>query len=117
MSTPISPDAAGRGMAYAAAVIDLYGQKVIGLSMGERMRKELVLKALDEEYMGSERPEGALIHSNSGIRYCSEVLDEVRNTGQSLAAAVEPIQHQKAPLLLFNIDLRSIKVAADLCLP
>ncbi|MEA4880358.1 MAG: hypothetical protein VB045_02680 [Synergistaceae bacterium] len=44
------------GWLYVAAVIDLYGKKVIGLSMGERMTKGLVLKALDERYMRSERP-------------------------------------------------------------
>ena len=46
------------GWLYAAAVIDLYGQKVIGLSMGERMTTGLVLKVLDEEYRSSERLEG-----------------------------------------------------------
>jgi putative transposase len=59
------------GWLYAAAVIDLYGQKVIGLSMGERMTKELVLKALDEVYMRSRGPKGALIHSDRGSQYCS----------------------------------------------
>jgi putative transposase len=59
------------GWLYAAAVLDLYGQKVIGLSMGERMTKELVLKALDEAYMRSGRPKGALIHSDRGSQYCS----------------------------------------------
>lgn len=51
-------------------------------------------------------------NNNGGI----EVLDEVRDTGQSRATAVEPIQHRKAPPILFIIDLLSIKVAADLCL-
>ena len=40
-----------KGWLSAPAVIDLYGQKVIVLSMGERMTKELVLKVLDEAYM------------------------------------------------------------------
>ena len=35
------------------------------------MTKELVLKALDEAYIRSGRPEGALIHSDRGIQYCS----------------------------------------------
>ena len=35
------------------------------------MTKELTLKGLDEGYMGSERPEGALIHSDRGSQYCS----------------------------------------------
>lgn len=35
------------------------------------MTKELTLKGLDEGYMGSERPEGALIHSDRGRQYCS----------------------------------------------
>ena len=59
------------GWLYTAAVLDLYGQKVVGLSMGDRMTKELVLKALDEAYMRSGRPKGALIHSDRGSQYCS----------------------------------------------
>ena len=44
------------GWLYVAAVIDLYGQKVFCPFLGETKTKELVLKALDEAYMPSERP-------------------------------------------------------------
>jgi len=59
------------GWLYIAGVMDLYGQKIIGLSMGERMTKELVIKALESAYKGAGRPHGVLIHSDRGSQYCS----------------------------------------------
>lgn len=59
------------GWLYIAGVMDLYGQKIIGLSMGERMTKELVIKALRSAYNRAGRPHGVLIHSDRGSQYCS----------------------------------------------
>jgi len=49
----------------------LCGQKLVGLSMGERMTKELVINALDSAYKRVGRPHGVLIHSDRGSQYCS----------------------------------------------
>jgi putative transposase len=59
------------GWLYIAGILDLYGQKVVGLSMGERMTKELVIKALESAYKRFGRPSGVLIHSDRGSQYCS----------------------------------------------
>jgi Transposase and inactivated derivatives len=59
------------GWLYIAAVMDLYGQKIVGLSMGERMTKELVINALDSACKRYRPPRGALIHSDRGSQYCS----------------------------------------------
>lgn len=60
------------GWLYVAAILDLYGQKVVGLSMSERMTKELVLHALDSAYKRSRPPEGVILHSDRGSQYCSK---------------------------------------------
>ena len=49
----------------------LYGQKMIGLSMGSRMTKDLVIGALEEAYRRSGRPSGTIVHSDRGSQYCS----------------------------------------------
>ncbi len=64
------------GWLYIAGVLDLYGHKVVGLSMGERMTKELVMNALEEAYHRSGRPRGTLIHSDRGSQYCSNDYQE-----------------------------------------
>lgn len=59
------------GWLYIAGILDLYGQKVVGLSMGERMTKELVINALKSAYGRAGRPSGVIIHSDRGSQYCS----------------------------------------------
>ena len=59
------------GWLYIAAVMDLYGQIIVGLSMGERMTKELVINALESTWLRSGRPSGVLLHSDRGSQYCS----------------------------------------------
>ena len=54
------------GWLYVAAVMDLYGQIIVGLSMSERMTKELVINALEGVWLRSGRPSGVLPHSVPG---------------------------------------------------
>lgn len=59
------------GWLYIAGILDLYGQKVVGLSMSARMTKELVINALKSAYGRAGRPSGVIIHSDRGSQYCS----------------------------------------------
>jgi putative transposase len=59
------------GWLYVAGIMDLCGQKMVGLSMGERMTKELVINALNSAYLRGGQPEGVLLHSDRGSQYCS----------------------------------------------
>ena len=60
------------GWLYIASVMDLYGQKIVGLSMSERITKELVINALKSAWMRAGRPSGVLFHSDRGSQYCSQ---------------------------------------------
>jgi len=59
------------GWLYVAAIIDLCRQRVVGLSMSERMTKELVIQALDSTCKRVRPPRGVFIHSDRGSQYCS----------------------------------------------
>lgn len=59
------------GWLYIAGIMDLCGQKIVGLSMGERMTKDLVINALNAAYLRAGRPTGVLLHSDRGSQYCS----------------------------------------------
>ena len=45
--------------------------RLVGLSMSERMTKELVINALKGAWLRSGQPSGVLIHSDRGSQYCS----------------------------------------------
>jgi putative transposase len=59
------------GWLYLAGILDLYGREPIGWAMGERMTKELVLRALRQAKGRRGNPEGVLLHSDRGSQYCS----------------------------------------------
>ena len=59
------------GWLYLAGVIDLCGRKVVGIAMGARMTKQLVVDALQEAVNNSGNVEGCILHSDRGSQYCS----------------------------------------------
>jgi transposase InsO family protein len=60
------------GWLYLAVIIDLFSRRVVGWSMAEHMRTELVLTAL-EAALGHRQPAqtGLLFHSDRGSQYAS----------------------------------------------
>jgi putative transposase len=60
------------GWAYLAAIIDGHSRKIVGFSVKDHMRVELVSEALTSAYW-RERPEkGLLLHSDRGSQYASD---------------------------------------------
>jgi transposase InsO family protein len=61
-----------QGWMYLAVIIDLFSRRVVGWSMAEHMRTELVLNAL-EAALGSRVPDtlGLVFHSDRGSQYAS----------------------------------------------
>ena len=59
------------GWLYIAGILDLCGQKIVGLSMSERMTKDLVISALDSAYLRAGKPTNVILHSDRGSQYCS----------------------------------------------
>ena len=59
------------GWLYLAGVMDLCGQKIVGISMDSRMTKELVINALNDAINHSGNVMGCILHSDRGSRYCS----------------------------------------------
>lgn len=51
--------------------MDLCGQKIVGLSMSERMTKELVINDLNDAYQRAGKPTGVILHSDKWSQYCS----------------------------------------------
>lgn len=58
------------GFLYLAVVLDAWSRKVVGWSMANHLRTELVLDAL-EMAVGQRRPGGVIHHSDQGSQYTS----------------------------------------------
>lgn len=59
------------GWLYLAGVMDLCGDKIVGISMGSRMTKELVIAALQDAIRHTKTTQGCILHSDRGSQYCS----------------------------------------------
>ena len=66
-----------QGWLYLAVVIDLFSRRVVGWSMADHMRTELVLDALSAA-LGSRAPSkaGLVCHSDQGCQYASHVYQQ-----------------------------------------
>jgi putative transposase len=71
----------GEGWVYLAVVIDAWSRRVVGWSIADHMRAELVADAIDMAILRRRPPKGAIAHSDHGSNYCSWVF------GQRLRAA------------------------------
>ena len=54
-----------------AVVIDLYSRKVVGWSMGSRMKASLVCDALTMAIWQRNPDKGLIVHSDQGVQYAS----------------------------------------------
>ena len=70
------------GWLYLAVVIDLYSRKVVGWSMGSRMKAQLVCDALTMAIWQRQPSEGLIVHSDQGVQYASHQYRQLlKNNG------------------------------------
>ncbi len=70
------------GWLYLAVVIDLFSRKVVGWSLSNRMKKELVINAL-QMAIWRRKPEPNLVfHSDRGSQYCSKAFQQLLKKNQ-----------------------------------
>ena len=63
------------GFLYLAVVLDVFSRRVVGWSMADHLRTELVLDALDMA-VGQRRPGSVIHHSDQGCQYTSLAFGE-----------------------------------------
>lgn len=70
------------GWLYLAVVIDLYSRKVVGWSMGSRMKAQLVCDALTMAIWQRQPGQGLIVHSDQGVQYASHQYRQLlKNNG------------------------------------
>lgn len=65
------------GWLYLAVVIDLYSRRVVGWSLSRRMKKQLVINALQMAIFRRRPEPGLIFHSDRGSQYCSHSFQKL----------------------------------------
>lgn len=76
------------GWLFLATVIDLYSRKIIGWSMNKRMKKSLVVDAMEMALRQRKTAAGLIFHSDRGSQYCSNEFRKIlrrNNIKQSMS--------------------------------
>jgi putative transposase len=72
--TDITEHPTGDGQVYVAAVLDLFTRAVVGWSIADNMRAELVVDALEMARWRRRPAPGAIVHSDRGAQYTSWIF-------------------------------------------
>jgi transposase InsO family protein len=64
--------ATAEGWLYLACVMDLASRRIVGWSMSERMKADLVCQALKSAYWRRKPAAGLIMHSDRGSQYASD---------------------------------------------
>ena len=63
-----------QGWRYLAVVMDLFSRRIVGWSMAERMKADLVIQALQQAHVLRQPQYGCVFHSDRGSQYTSRVF-------------------------------------------
>jgi len=59
------------GTLYLAVVLDIFSRRIVGWSMNQRMKDDLVINAFNAAWNLRRPDEGLIFHSDRGSQYCS----------------------------------------------
>ena len=74
------------GWLYLAVVMDLFSRKIIGWSMSNRMKKELVCDTLLMALWRRSFPKNVIVHSDRGSQYCSDKYQKLLSDNHLLCS-------------------------------
>jgi putative transposase len=72
--TDITEHRTGEGKVYCAAVLDVFSRVVVGWSIADHMRAELVVDALEMARWRRRPAAGGIVHSDRGTQYTSWIF-------------------------------------------
>jgi putative transposase len=72
--TDITEHPTATGKVYCAAVLDVFTRKVVGWSIADHMRAELVVDALQMAIWRRQPAPGAIVHADRGSQYTSWIF-------------------------------------------
>ncbi len=72
--TDITEHATAEGRVYCAAVLDVYSRRIVGWSIADHMRSELVVDALQMARWNRQPQPGTIVHADRGAQYTSWIF-------------------------------------------
>jgi len=69
-----------QGFAYMAAILDGHSRRIVGFSVQDHMREELVSYALSSAFWRERPTQGLLLHSDRGSQYASKAYQNLANS-------------------------------------
>jgi putative transposase len=81
------------GWLYLAVVIDLCSRRIVGWSLADHLRSDLVLEALHQALQSRPKTAGAIFHSDRGSQYSSAAFRQAlakAGLHQSMSARANP---------------------------
>ena len=64
------------GWQYLVVFIDLYSRMIVGWSLANHMRSEMVVDALRMAWFRRKQPRGVVVHSDRGSQYCGQLFQD-----------------------------------------
>lgn len=101
------------GWVYLAVVIDLFSRRIVGWSLADHMRTELVSQALENalQTRGKRKPAGLIFHSDRGSQYGSgEFRAILKQAGitQSMSAKANPYDNAWTESFMGTLKLEHV---------
>jgi transposase InsO family protein len=99
---------AGSTFLYLATVVDLYSRRLVGWSIADHMRTELVVDALQAAaHTRGGHLDGAVFHSDNGAQYCSREFERAcRRLGVTRSRGAVGTSADNALAESFNASLK-----------
>ena len=96
------------GWLYVSTVLDLYSRKIIGLSMGNRIDTNLVMRSLNQAILHRNPKSGLILHSDRGVQYASSEYKKIaQNNGFILSMSAKGNCYDNAAMESFFHTLKT----------
>jgi len=96
---------------YLAIVLDAFSRRALGWELGEDLRAELALKALDGALANRAVDRGIVHHSDRGSQYCSSVyVDRLQSHGFaiSMSRSGNPYENARAESFIKTLKYEEV---------
>jgi len=96
---------------YLAVILDAYSRRVVGWELGEDLRAELALSALNRALVDREIQPGMMHHSDRGVQYCSQIyVERLQSYGFAISMSRTGNPYDNAKAESFMKTLKSEEV-------
>lgn len=96
---------------YLAIVLDAFSRRALGWELGENLRAELALRALDRALADRPVRPGIVHHSDRGVQYCSSgYVERLRNHGFaiSMSRSGNPYENARAESFIKTLKCEEV---------